>query len=116
MTACQAAMCQESSQVKSTLWEWKERCLMVSCAGVNSGAPFLAKALEPCWCCSPLAQQTLMLSCLVLSLPNFTRSDSKSILYAQDCVGCLNNHLHLDQVMALGYLLAMWVGAGYIML
>lgn len=89
---------------------------MVSCVGVYSGAPFLAEALELCWCRSPPAQQTLLLSCLVLSLPNFIRSDSKSIPYAQDRVGCLNNHLHPDVVMALGYLLAMWVGAGYIML
>lgn len=78
--------------------------------------PVYPKPLSCADVAPPPAQQTLLLSCLVLSLPNFTRSDSKSILYAQDCVGCLNNHLHPDQVVALGYLLAVWVGVGYIML
>ena len=87
---------------------------MVSFTGVCSRALFLAKALEPRWWLLPPCPADIAAQLFDFIPPNFTRSDSKSILYAQDHAGCLNNHSHPDVLIALGYLLTMWVGAGYI--
>lgn len=69
---------------------------MVSFAGVCSGAALFSQGPGAVLVVALPCPADIAAQLFDFILPNVIRSDSKSILYAQDRVGCLNNHSHPD--------------------